>query len=113
MIVRELEPPAMKMDHGEHEAEAEARSRHVVLAAAIELPRHQLALALGDAGTVVADLQAQQALGRAYQADRDLASRGRVFDRVVEEIADRLGQKVRIALDDDRRSTCGRREVEG
>src|SRR5690348_3419990 len=38
IAVAELEPPAMEMDNGLHEAEAEAGAGNVVMAAAIELP---------------------------------------------------------------------------
>ncbi len=90
--------PAMEMGHREHEAETEARAWNIALAAAVELPRHDLALALRNAGAKVANLEPEQALGQPHQAERYLASPRRIFDRIVEEIADGLGQKIGISL---------------
>ena len=98
MIVGQRDGAAMPPRHRAHQAEPEpiagGAAARLQSDKAIE---HALAIGLGDAGSAIGDLD-QRAAAAPPHPDRDLAAPA-VFERVVEQVGDRLRQQVAVALD--------------
>ncbi len=98
MIVGQRDGAAMPPRHRAHQAEPEpVAGRAAARLQPHEAVEHAFAIGLGDAR--VRDRRPRSARGRraAPTADRDLAAAA-VFERVVEQVRDRLRQQVAVAL---------------
>src|SRR5512140_302359 len=91
------QPKTVQPDDGRHQVQAKPHARCAPdLVRPVEAPQHGLALLFADAAAAIGHAYDDLAAG-ARQLDAHLAAFGRELDGVVDEVGDRLEQKIAVA----------------
>src|SRR5262249_49090903 len=98
VVVAQLELADVELGDGAHQGQSQAAAgRPAARVAAVEALAPPRLLGVGNSRAVVRDGDLDRAVAAAARLDRDLAVAGRELHRVVDEVADRLGEQHRVA----------------